>query len=64
MRSAAFASLVVASVVVAFHVAAAAAAGTSLEQKILPMDCVFETINDGTGTLRYLTPAECGVLVG
>ena len=39
------------------------AAATTFGQRILPMDCVFETINDGTGTLHYLTPAACGVVV-
>jgi hypothetical protein len=36
---------------------------TTLKQQILPLDCVFETVNDGLGTINYLTPAECGVLI-
>jgi hypothetical protein len=32
----------------------------TFKQQILPIDCVFETVNDGLGTLHYLTPAECG----
>lgn len=39
------------------------AADTTFTQKILPMDCVFETVNDGTGTLYYVTPEACGVVV-
>lgn len=42
---------------------AAYAADTSLKQQILPLDCVFETVNDGTGTLHYLTPEACGVVI-
>lgn len=41
----------------------ASAASTTFSQRILPMDCVFETVNDGTGILHYLTPAACGVLL-
>lgn len=37
---------------------------TTFTQKILPLDCVFETVNDGTGTLHYLTPAQCGIIIG
>jgi hypothetical protein len=55
-------SLVLVIGVAIIDVASAVAAGTSLQQKILPTNCVFETINDGTNTLRYLTPAECGVV--
>ncbi len=36
---------------------------TSLTQKILPLDCVFQIINDGTGTIYYVTPKACGVVV-
>ena len=35
---------------------------TELEQKILPMNCVFEEVNDGLGSLYYLTPKECGII--
>lgn len=35
---------------------------TNFTQRILPLNCVFETVNDGTGTVRYLTPTECGVI--
>lgn len=35
----------------------------SLKQQILPLECVFEYVNDGTGTIVYLTPDECGVII-
>jgi hypothetical protein len=41
----------------------ASAHHTTLKQQILPIDCIFETINDGLNTINYLTPAECGVIV-
>lgn len=43
--------------------ATAYAAGDQLHQKILPLNCVFEEVNDGLGSLYYLTPQECGVVV-
>lgn len=36
---------------------------TTFKQQILPLDCVFETVNDGLGTVHYLTPAECGQII-
>lgn len=39
------------------------AASTNFEQKILPLNCQFEEVNDGTGTIIYLTPEQCGALV-
>ena len=41
----------------------AGATGTSFKQQILPLNCVFQTIDAGTGTLFYVTPEACGVLV-
>jgi hypothetical protein len=38
----------------------AAGSTTTFGQKILPLDCVFQVVNVGTGELRYLTPAACG----
>ena len=35
----------------------------TFNQKILPLNCIFETVDAGTGLLYYVTPAECGVLV-
>lgn len=31
-----------------------------LTQEILPLECVFQIVNDGSGTVLYLTPTECG----
>jgi hypothetical protein len=39
----------------------ARAEDSKFKQRILPMDCVFQVINVGTGTIQYLTPEECGV---
>ncbi len=35
----------------------------ALKQQIVPMDCIFEEVNDGLGTLHYLTPEACGVII-
>ncbi len=35
----------------------------TFKQRILPIDCVFDTINDGSGTLYFYTPEECGVII-
>lgn len=40
-----------------------AASDTQLELKILPIDCIFEIVDDGTGEIVYLTPEECGQLI-
>lgn len=39
------------------------ASTTSFKQQILPLHCIFQTIDDGTGTLYYVTPKACGVLI-
>ncbi len=36
---------------------------TSLKQQILPLDCVFQVVNDGSNTVVYLTPAQCGQII-
>lgn len=36
---------------------------TSLNQQIVPLHCIFQTVNDGSNTIQYLTPATCGVIV-
>lgn len=41
----------------------AQAATTDFRQQILPMHCIFQIIDSGTGTLRYLTPVTCGQIV-
>ena len=38
----------------------ARATGSQVELNILPMNCVFETVDDGSNTLHYLTPEACG----
>ena len=35
----------------------------TFKQQILPLDCVFEQVNDGLGTIQYLTPETCGVIL-
>lgn len=55
--------LILIHLVAIVSIGSVAAAGTTFGQKILPMDCVFETINNGTGTLHYLTPATCGAVL-
>ena len=47
--------------VIGYQDSARAVNGT-LKQQILPLDCVYQIVNDGTGTIVYLTPSECGVL--
>lgn len=39
------------------------AASESFNQQILPLNCLFTTIDAGTGTLDYLTPKACGVII-
>jgi len=39
------------------------AVGTTFSQKILPLNCIFTTINAGTGELYYVTPEACGVAI-
>lgn len=34
---------------------------TDAEIKILPIDCLFEQVADGSNNITYLTPRECGV---
>jgi len=50
------------SFVLLFPSSTKAISGT-LRQQILPLNCVFQTINVGTGLLYYVTPEECGVIV-
>ncbi len=39
------------------------AVDTTLKQRILPLDCVFEIVNDGSNSIVYITPEACGVVV-
>ncbi len=36
---------------------------TKLKVQILPEDCLFDIVNDGSNSIVYLTPAECGQTV-
>lgn len=36
---------------------------TTFTQQILPLNCVFQVVDVGTQTLRYITPAACGQIV-
>lgn len=46
-----------------FMPSSALAVHATFKQQIVPMNCVFQQVNDGTGTIIYLTPKECGVIV-
>jgi hypothetical protein len=35
----------------------------NLQQRILPLECVFEVVNDGSNTITYLTPEACGIII-
>ncbi len=35
----------------------------NLRQQILPLECIFQVVNDGSNTIIYITPDECGVVV-
>lgn len=43
--------------------AAASAETTKLWLSILPKDCIFEIVQDGSNEVIYLTPMECGRLI-
>lgn len=58
--------IIFSSVILAYSVLSAApalAADTTFSQKILPLDCIFTTVNAGTGELYYVTPEACGVFI-
>lgn len=46
-----------------FGVYVAYASTPSFKQTILPLNCQYEVINDGHGTIRYLTPKECNQIL-
>jgi len=39
---------------------AKASASPQLKLDVMPLDCVFENINNGLNQIRFLTPRECG----
>lgn len=41
----------------------AAAETSKLWLSILPTDCIFEIVQDGTNEIIYITPLECGQLI-
>lgn len=49
--------------VLTMSTACQAAPSNSLRVQILPLDCLFEVVNDGLNTVNYLTPAQCGQIV-
>jgi hypothetical protein len=40
-----------------------AASQSKLKLQVVPMNCQFEVVNDGSNDIVYLTPAECGQAV-
>lgn len=36
---------------------------TTFTQQILPLNCIFVTVDTGLNTIRYLTPKECGQII-
>lgn len=59
---------IIASITLAFlpllvFVPGAGAINGNISQQILPLECVFEIVNDGSNTIIYLTPEECGVVI-
>jgi len=36
-----------------------ASSNDNLQLQILPLDCVFEIVNDGLNTVHYVTPEKC-----
>lgn len=40
-----------------------AASSTDIKLKVLPLNCIFEIINDGSNEIRYLTPVDCGEII-
>lgn len=36
---------------------------TTFTQQILPLNCIFVTVDTGLNTIRYLTPTECGRII-
>ena len=41
----------------------ASATDGDIYQRILPLECVFQIVNDGSNTIIYVTPEECGVVI-
>jgi hypothetical protein len=39
------------------------ATDSQVTQSILPLHCIYQIVNDGSGTIIYLTPVECGRII-
>lgn len=58
-----FAASFIAFLPLLVFVPSAGAVSGNISQQILPLECVFEIVNDGSNTIVYLTPEECGVVI-
>jgi hypothetical protein len=50
-------------VICAMHASSVLAVRATFKQQIFPLNCVFQQVNDGAGTVIFITPKECGVIV-
>lgn len=41
----------------------ASATSAQIGQRIFPLECVFQIVNDGSNTVIFITPEECGVII-
>lgn len=55
--------LFIALVVAALTTVTARAADSTFRLQVLPINCLFEVVSDGSNQIVYLTPEECGQLV-
>ncbi len=42
---------------------ASASSKVKMKQLIVPLNCLFDEVNDGSGAVVYLTPETCGTLI-
>jgi hypothetical protein len=58
------ATIVGSTVLATIYCSHVSASGSNLKQQILPLNCVFQTIDTGNGVvIQYLTPTECGQII-
>lgn len=63
-KIASFASLtLVGLLMLCFVPTVAASTRVRMKQLIVPLNCLFDEVNDGSGAVVYLTPETCGTLV-
>ncbi len=55
--------ITLAILIVSFQQLPASAEKATFKQQILPMDCVFQVIDVGLGTIKYITPEACGQII-